>query len=900
MTDMAQGTFLSKWSEIWKLFDADEQHDACLCWINEFANDNGAITRRVFKRLAEGTNTRINKMEQQARSEPEKLAHTLRTRASTVLDEESWASVFGSYYLTRKSQMLCAFLDRLGIEHDNRGGIDGEWEPPSAELISDAVEALCRVYSLLEVARYIAVLIRHHANWAAATSERDRLFGEIEEREEQRKAPEAVSESIAVASMQFTVLDRVIVEHIVRTAMQIEGSLDDRQLEELVEAASHLNEKWYRAYFHLGLMDVLLEGRSPRFDHPGDNMERRGWYLAGVIAGLLRSNNTEALQGVFDQRREDLKKTVITTGGAGAAIARLAFRWMVEAGRLNDALMTLRGQLPILGLELGSIALDTATSFTRQNAYDSARTVLEELKRHELEDEDAEALDQYRRDIDRRWGQCLQAGGEFDGAERQFRELLRESEERNSPDLRADLGLVLGKFRSIADVRLPEQRHEKMTMRDALTRGEQNFRHAVDQFGLQSPKAAYALGILAYLRWSLSGNAERDTRRAEAEAFVSMAVAAIQSSDHAATYKAMGALGQALFMQAVIRMNTYDVTQGRDAMAAWRAITPDAGQFPIEDVQMLLSDAEMHSSAFADEIAESAWEIRKDEAIPVLANGPWMTRSPRVRAGVLDFARRAEIPRTERVRIWCSMIPELVKANDLSTAEEGLGELVVLAEEQASAERVLEFFSNTKSYDPAWSRSDVTWAKVVLLRQLGRDLECAEELRTLFFLVRDSHPWEVDGILSAFDEWGLDGTVRDDLLARLPKREDTHDAQDVQQRLAKGEPIRILFVGGNETQARYDGTAVAELRKEWPGVDVHFEHTGWSANWGRDLQRLMEAGNAADAVVLMYMMRTMLGRRLRESLKKPWIPCTSTGKGGMLRSLKHAAVVGLQQRIEHR
>jgi len=70
---------------------------------------------------------------------------------------------------------------------------------------------------------------------------------------------------------------------------------------------------------------------------------------------------------------------------------------------------------------------------------------------------------------------------------------------------------------------------------------------------------------------------------------------------------------------------------------------------------------------------------------------------------------------------------------------------------------------------------------------------------------------------------------------------------------------------------------------------VRFEHTGWSPNWGRRLDQLRRVADAADVVVLMRMMRTMLGRRLRDGLEVPWVSCTGTGRGAMLASIRAAA-----------
>jgi hypothetical protein len=82
-----------------------------------------------------------------------------------------------------------------------------------------------------------------------------------------------------------------------------------------------------------------------------------------------------------------------------------------------------------------------------------------------------------------------------------------------------------------------------------------------------------------------------------------------------------------------------------------------------------------------------------------------------------------------------------------------------------------------------------------------------------------------------------------------------------------------------------------------PGLHITFRHTGWSSNWGRQLDGLRKDANASDAVVLMTMMRTTLGRKLRAGLSKPWLTCAATGRAGILNSIREAARIGLQARL---
>jgi len=90
------------------------------------------------------------------------------------------------------------------------------------------------------------------------------------------------------------------------------------------------------------------------------------------------------------------------------------------------------------------------------------------------------------------------------------------------------------------------------------------------------------------------------------------------------------------------------------------------------------------------------------------------------------------------------------------------------------------------------------------------------------------------------------------------------------------------------------------IQRDWPGTEVQFEHTGWSSNWGREVEKLKKLVRESDAVVLMSMMRTKLGRTMRAALNdppRPWVPCTGTGRQAMEQSIRKAMQVGLLESI---
>jgi hypothetical protein len=174
--------------------------------------------------------------------------------------------------------------------------------------------------------------------------------------------------------------------------------------------------------------------------------------------------------------------------------------------------------------------------------------------------------------------------------------------------------------------------------------------------------------------------------------------------------------------------------------------------------------------------------------------------------------------------------------------------------------------------------------KIHVLARLGRVSEAAKAAEVLAWRVVDA-----GGCLA-----GVTVEELQPLLERLgsavPGRPD-HEAP---------QPVRVLFVGGNEIQARYVPMVEADLARRHQGrVSVEWVHPGWTANWQNDAARAMAAMGHADIAVLMKLMRTNLGAQLRRAASQAdiaWVACTGHGRSSLLRAVEHAVTVVDQQR----
>ena len=115
-------------------------------------------------------------------------------------------------------------------------------------------------------------------------------------------------------------------------------------------------------------------------------------------------------------------------------------------------------------------------------------------------------------------------------------------------------------------------------------------------------------------------------------------------------------------------------------------------------------------------------------------------------------------------------------------------------------------------------------------------------------------------------------------------------------------PISILYVGGNEAQAKIH-QAIEEHASGRYGdmVVIEWVHINWTANWGRERVRI-EGRLAAgfDAIVLLPLVRTVMGEHVRRTAgdhEVPWIPCTSRGQGSAKRAIDNAVQVVCRQRL---
>jgi tetratricopeptide (TPR) repeat protein len=613
--------------------------------------------------------------------------------------------------------------------------------------------------------------------------------------------------------------------------------------------------------------------------------------------GLTRLNRLEDVVALYERQGDAVRGLLSRPGEGGAMVVPHIFRALREAGRWGEALAAVGDSLHALGPRFAYDLLSDASDMLRRGRIAEAGQVLDFL--HRRQEEIIETLRTVAEDVaqhfaerlDRKMAQCLQSQGELPRARDILDRMLDGSRPRELASILADRGLVEGGFKALSDVRLPATEEEEEQVAGALAQGEGFFRRAIDEDPEYATNAAYCLGILAMLR--------RDERRAIAR----LTAALTGMSRQAELYRVANVLGRTEFLLGLSLLESADPAQARYAgelvLRALRAGT----DVPLRWWARTTVAASMYGDALASQIGEELCAVFGDAVIDSIGDIPQVLHATAVRAALSRRAADEVEPIARRWRHYERLLRHALATGDREAAVAALDALEGLAQQDPEREQFLELLADPQRYEPAWTREDALWARVRGLEALGRYEEAAGLLAGVFHArLVDAEPEDIEearGIVGRIRAYGLRGYDLSPLERRLQgvlqgdagERQAERDAEA----LETGPPILVVLVGGNETQARYDEALQREIQAQHPRVRVEFIHTNWSSNWGRQLDDMRGRLVAADAVVVMRMIRTELGRRIR-AMSPVWVPCIGHGKESIRQAIVRAATVAAVRR----
>jgi hypothetical protein len=237
------------------------------------------------------------------------------------------------------------------------------------------------------------------------------------------------------------------------------------------------------------------------------------------------------------------------------------------------------------------------------------------------------------------------------------------------------------------------------------------------------------------------------------------------------------------------------------------------------------------------------------------------------------------------------------RCHDLPTAERLAGaidEVLVRAADTALDERFAAALAGNETLRLALDPAQADALRIEVLRRAGRLDDARGLASNLFYRA-------AGGSLRTFDAGDLHELLAelgaaDEELAELARLIPAPAASDGVAALAR--PVRIVFVGGNESQERYRAAVDAALEERYAGlVEVTWFLPGWKSGWATEAARIEAAYPGADAIVVMTFVRTHLGRWVRRSAGEhglPWVACTGHGRLAIQRAIERAVDIAAE------
>ena len=715
-----------------------------------------------------------------------------------------------------------------------------------------------------------------------------------------------LSDDWSTAEMRDDEVDRTVIRAIVASINREDGALDPRELRSFVVKLQRLNTARYRSYFYLGFVDALQSQPAAR---PGGGMNspRRAWYLAGYHFGMRRmKSDADFLDGIEAMAASDLES--------------LSDRMATGAAQKLLGLITQAAIRESRGAVL-SIWLGLCGPCDRVAVFDAVRFALKEQSEGPVQN--VELLETCRR--------TLRTRGEL---------------ERLTQPHAAEVALFL----SIVGC-LREQHGRKQ-----FTEGLRHLRRAgwSDDWGVElcTACAMHDLDVAGPLRLVPQSNEALQRLARELPVFArrfkprghnavidgfAMLLRVIAEAADRGLVLSQGDVVQAVESMQLVRADlatidsarfaTYpkgEFTKSIEVLAALAVVVT-----PLEDRFAESAEAVLDWIAAGNRLPTTVLRVAFENLLllenPIVADffvecvkayGPdFVTTESVARIVTVPEARAArevlrEILEDDRVELPIQRRWEFASVLGRAAAAGGVDpqlaivcldylERIVDARPRQYGLRFIELLA-----DPSWENvlpEELRDSKqAAIASRVGDYTRVGQQLSGMLqsALAAADAGMAADS-LETLDAHGLGNWASEDQRAHLRALL----AEELGRPPSDLPHARVLFVGGNEVQAAYDGHLRQWFAKEAPQITIEFIHSGWKSNWteyvGQVERRLQSGALSPDAIVVITMIRTILGKKVRAlagEYERPWVSCTGRGLESLRRSALKAAQLGAAKR----
>ena len=749
-------------------------------------------------------------------------------------------------------------------------------------------------------------------------------------------------------SPYFTTLDNVLTRTIVSSLNNVKGVLNLDQLDDLVGELSELNDSRHHSWFHRGFVDNLLK-RELREVKSGDNLSRRAWYVTGHLVASMRSMPESEYPALLQKlSTQDMELLRDKKNKAPSQLLLFLLKPLLEQDKIEEAniwivahgrkrldsivkivLQWASSALLIKDSNTAKIrsVLDTTLICFEKNISDNILSSINKtislfdkkifnksirIQKRNIEFIGPDDLNRFYLNIRYLRAISFRMEGQLNIADKEFEQLI-EYEELSAriQDLWVQRGLVKIGIRRLDELHIPADKKERETFTQGILSAKDWFNKAVEGDS-PSPIALVLLSLPEVVFPQKNRQAAATARENLDRAIDIMRPSGVQlwESREGSLREETHLLSKARFYSTLLDLRTLDDTlhaQGQSLVMRLQDLFRDdkfPSDFEIEAVECV---SYIDAPGVA-KLATTLLDRHAHEALNGLSIVEISKKSEEFRAKMITMLENSQwlqkLTPHERYDAWLSLLRGCNQAypRDIERAEYALDSLQRLSSESSKIFQKFVDLLEGEEWSPAWEERDRNDALFNCFVARGDISQAINILADLTHREISNRSWMyVDDLLELVEQYESES----DILYTLRKRRrveyvEEDDQMDNLQIIATDtDPISIIFVGGNEIQKRYKSTLNKELKAEDIYIQVSYHFTDWSSNWPNAVTRISNELLNADAMVLMPLMRTGLGRRLRplaDEHGKFWMPCTGHGRDSMKRSILEAARVVRQQR----
>jgi len=811
-------------------------------------------------------------------------------------------------HLKSRSNLLQDLYEGLSIEHD---GLDvsqsAAASPLNIDQASKAARDLIKRWPIEDVWLCFATMARGgYSAWRTAAASAEILLREEIDSDPSVSKPksdfdvsrdEAISRDEQIDTVipaelrtpRFTTLDEVMIRSLVSSLNQVEGSLSWERLDDLVQELVELNDQRYQSYFHRGFADALLKRKLGKRG-PGENASRRAWHLVGFTLGKIRVEGQDRIHTVIKSFAPSDEKLLLDDGQeAPRMIASIAIEEAFKKADLDTARQWIDSHGFFVAPQIADIIIDYCQLFILEK-YETHKIcqLLEQIERildqHKRQNELGPPRELTRRVLSLR-ATALRMEGHHDSSIAILDKILEEEmPPYEYSKLLTYKALATMGIRSVEqlgaeakgerrDARLEELRRVEDLLKDALS------------VQAPSPIALYAASLPTIL-----DPTNFKEQQARAEEYLRDAIAEMTRSKDQ-LWERSKLLTRARFYLTVMDLRRLDPGVAEIACDRLMAALEDDVIFPEDLVIEAIGNAVLLGAPGVDRVANKALNLYQHKVLHVLDLELLSERSEafRVETAKLLLGQAASLSADEQLNAWESLLAGSLKASprDIGAAEQAIDRLEGLAEWSGCEERFLEVLGNKNLWDPVWSKGERDIAQLKTLFALGRDQEALSILRDLAHSAISASDLESgEAYLEELELGGEDPNT----LAALQSRFKSICSLSVQEELNPEINASVLWIGGNEIQARNEEKLRNELKTAYLMLRIEFIFSGWSSNWSKFVDRLRPKIGELDGIVISHFIRTYLGRSIRRLAGEhdiPWRACSGRGYASMKRAIEY-------------